>query len=117
MSGHRLKESRILWSYNQTAKNLPPMWETCVTSLGREDPWRRIKLNTPLFLPVESHRQRSLVGCSPRGHKESDTTERPAHNNNIFGEKLSVINLDFQSLKKSVLINIFSTSYINMLYL
>ena len=29
----------------------------------------------PGFLPGESHRQRSLVGYSPQGHKESDTTE------------------------------------------
>ena len=28
------------------------------------------------FLPGESHGRRSLVGYSPRGHKESDTTER-----------------------------------------
>ena len=31
---------------------------------------------TPVFLPEESHGQRSLVGCSPWGRKESDTTER-----------------------------------------
>ena len=31
---------------------------------------------TPAFLPGESHGQRSLVGCSPWGHQESDTTER-----------------------------------------
>ena len=30
----------------------------------------------PVFLPGESHGQRSLVGYSPRGRKESDTTER-----------------------------------------
>ena len=33
-------------------------------------------LPTPVFLPGESHGQRSLVGHSPQGHKESDTTER-----------------------------------------
>ena len=27
------------------------------------------------FLPGEFHGQRSLVGCSPRGHKESHTTD------------------------------------------
>ena len=32
-------------------------------------------LPTPVFLPGESHGQKSLVGYSPRGHKESDTTE------------------------------------------
>ena len=34
---------------------------------------------TPEFLPGESHGQRSLAGHSPRGRKESDTTERLAH--------------------------------------
>ena len=31
---------------------------------------------TPVILPGKSHGQRSLVGCSPWGRKESDTTER-----------------------------------------
>ena len=31
---------------------------------------------TPVFLPGKSHGWRSLVGCSPWGHQESDTTER-----------------------------------------
>ena len=31
---------------------------------------------TPVLLPGRSHGQRSLVGCSPWGHEESDTTER-----------------------------------------
>ena len=32
--------------------------------------WRRDWLPTPVFLPGEFHRQRSLVGYSPWGHKE-----------------------------------------------
>ena len=31
---------------------------------------------TPVLLPGKAHGQRSLVGCSPWGHRESDTTER-----------------------------------------
>ena len=31
---------------------------------------------TPILLPGKSHGRRSLVGCSPWGHSESDTTER-----------------------------------------
>ena len=31
---------------------------------------------TPVLLPGDSHGWRSLVGCSPWGRKESDTTER-----------------------------------------
>ena len=39
-------------------------------------PWRRKWQPTPVFLPGESHGGRSLVGYSPWGRKESDTTER-----------------------------------------
>ena len=31
---------------------------------------------TPVLLPGKSHGRRSLVGCHPWGHKESDTTEQ-----------------------------------------
>ena len=39
----------------------------------RKIPWRRKP--SPVFLPGKSHGQRSLVGYSPWGCKESDTTE------------------------------------------
>ena len=35
----------------------------------RKIPWRRIKQPTLVFLPGESPGQRSLVGCSPCGHR------------------------------------------------
>ena len=38
-------------------------------------PWKRAWQTTPVLLPGESHGQRSLVGYSPWGWKESDTTE------------------------------------------
>ena len=38
--------------------------------------WRRKWHPTPVLLPGKSHRQRSLVGCSPWGRWGSDTTER-----------------------------------------
>ena len=38
-------------------------------------PWRRKWQSTPVLLPGKSHGQRSLVGYSPWGCKESDTTE------------------------------------------
>ena len=38
-------------------------------------PWRRAWKPTPVFLPGESHGQRSLVSYSPLGCKELDTTE------------------------------------------
>ena len=39
-------------------------------------PWNRKWQPTPVLLSGKSHRQRSLVGYSPWGHKELDTTER-----------------------------------------
>ena len=39
-------------------------------------PWRREWLPTPVFLPGESHGQRSLVGYTVRGVTKSWTTER-----------------------------------------
>ena len=42
-------------------------------------PWRRAWQPTPVFLPGESHGQRSLMGYSPQGHKESDRNEMTEH--------------------------------------
>ena len=41
--------------------------------------WRRAWQPAPVFLPGESHGQRSLAGYSPWGRKESDTTEGTEH--------------------------------------
>ena len=61
----------------QMVKNLPPMQETPVQYLGQEDALEKEMVTLPpIFLPGESHGQRSLVGYSPWCHKESDTTEQ-----------------------------------------
>ena len=54
-------------------KTLPSKCREC----GFE-PWsgRRQWHPTPVLLPGKSHGRRSLVGCSPWGHEESDTTEQ-----------------------------------------
>ena len=59
----------------QRVKHLPAMQETRVRSLSQEDPLEKEMEPTPVFLPGEPHGQRSLVVFSPRGCKESDTTE------------------------------------------
>ena len=41
-------------------------------NLARRRQWHP----TPVLLPGKSHGWRSLVGCSPWGHEESDTTEQ-----------------------------------------
>ena len=45
-----------------------PMQETQIQSLGQEDSLEK-EMATPVFLPGKSHGQRSLVDCSPWGHK------------------------------------------------
>ena len=45
--------------------------------------WRRKSQPTPVFLPGESHGWRSLVGYSPWGRKESDTTEQ-IHTHSLY---------------------------------
>ena len=69
----------------QMVKNLPAMQETQDQFLGQEDPLEKGWQPTPVFLPGGSHGQRSLVGYSPWGLKESDTTEQ-LNNNNSQGE-------------------------------
>ena len=47
----------------QLVKNLPAMQKTQVRFLGREDPLQKeMAKPTPVFLPGESHGQKSLTG-------------------------------------------------------
>ena len=52
-----------------------------VVHMHRKSPWRRKWQLTPVFLPGESHGQRSLARYSSWGCKELDTTE---HTHNIY---------------------------------
>ena len=73
----------------QTVKRLPTMPETQVQSLGRENLLEKeMATHSQVFLPGKSHGWRSLVGYSPKGGKESDTSEPlPFH----FVQLLSLI--------------------------
>ena len=51
-------------------------------------PWRREWQPTPVFLAGESHGQRSLVGYSPEGCKESDTTEATEHTCTLLSDEI-----------------------------
>ena len=59
----KIKASHIKWK----------QWHTIF--LGVKITWRRKWQPTPVLLPGRSHGWRKLVGCSPWGHKELDTTE------------------------------------------
>ena len=49
--------------------------ETRLQPLGWEDPLEEGMATAPVLLPGDVQGQRSLVGCSPWGRKESDMTE------------------------------------------
>ena len=56
-------------------KRLPEMQETWVQFLGQEDSLEKEMATHSSSLAGESHGQGILVGYSPWGRKESDTTE------------------------------------------
>ena len=53
----------------------PPVKSGDIRSLGWEDPLEETRQPTPVFLPGESRSQRGLVGYSPSGPRQSDTTK------------------------------------------
>ena len=55
------------------------MWETQIQSWVGKIPWGRKWQPPPVSLPGRSHGQRSLVGYSPSGCKESDVTAVTKH--------------------------------------
>ena len=75
IQGHWYQKVVIIWNYFkrclQLVKNPPAMRDTWVQSLVGKIPWRRERLPTPVFWPLESH---GLY--SPWGRKGLDMTER-----------------------------------------
>ena len=72
----------------QTIKNLAAVQETWVRSLGWEDPLEEGTVNPLQYSCLENpHGQRSLVGYSPWGRKESDMTEPLSLTQTIQKEK------------------------------
>ena len=59
----------------QRVKHLPTVWETWVRFLGQEDPLEKEMATHSSTLAGKSHGQKSVVGYSLWGRKESDMTE------------------------------------------
>ena len=59
-------------------------------SLGQEDSLEKEMLTHSSILAWKSHGQKSLVGYSPWGHKELDTTERLNNTLNMCINKILV---------------------------
>ena len=73
-TSHHTRAQRASW-VTQAVKNLPAMQGIWIRSLGQEDPLEKEMAIHSSILAGESHGQRSLLGYSPWGCKESDTTE------------------------------------------
>ena len=71
----------------QMVKNLPAMQET----LGWEDPLEKeLATHSSILAWKMSWTERSLVGCSPWGRKESDMTEQQTWVSRIAGRYFTV---------------------------
>ena len=60
--------------------------------------WRRAWQPTPVFLPAESHGQRSLAGYSPWGHTESGMTKATQHTYVFHCAQKSAQNISSQQI-------------------
>ena len=94
-----LYQERVAWTQGfpggSVVKNPPAMQETQVQGFYPwvlKIPWRRAWQPTPAFSPGEAHGQRSLVGHSLWGHKESDPTEATQHAHRIDIYALPCVN-------------------------
>ena len=72
----KIEVATIISLVAQKVNKLPAMQDTWLQDLWvGKIPWRRKWQPTPVFLPGESHGQRSLAGYSLGGRTESDTTK------------------------------------------
>ena len=70
--GHTESDTTEVTQQQQQQQCMKPGFDPWV----RKIPWRRVWQLTTIFLPGESHGQRSLAGYGPWGPKEWDMTER-----------------------------------------
>ena len=59
--------------------NVGDAGDVCSIPGSGSSSWRKAWQLTPIFLPGESHGQRSLAGYGPQGHNEWNMTEATEH--------------------------------------
>ena len=77
--GPLTEDKDIVHKYNGVLPSHYKEWNNAICSNmdgARNCHQKRQWHPTPVLLPGKSHGRRSLVGCSPGGHEELDTTER-----------------------------------------
>ena len=63
----------------RTVNSLPALWETCIRSLGQEDPLEKGMVTHSSIVAWGIHGEKSLGGYRPWGRKESDTAKQLTH--------------------------------------
>ena len=127
LSVHEMQERQIRSSARSSGEeNGNPLQNCCCLAWGIANSKSSRNIMScygPIFLLIKSHGQRSLAGCSLRGHKESDCTEglseraymrarahthTHTHTHTRTGGRLTILNnfLLYQSLN----LKIFSSS-------
>ena len=96
------KESACNTGETNRHRSDPPVWKIS---------WRRAWQPTPVFLPGESHGQRSLVGCIPRGQKELDMTEATEHAHTCLFPWQYLIMLSLKNYLSTEMINFIFEKY------
>ena len=94
LAGGNLQKNSFVWSFPGGSVDKESACQSRRHKRYKFDPWvrkiswRRKWQPTSVFLPGESHGQRSLVGYSPWGRKESDMTEgiEQRHEKSIWGK-------------------------------
>ena len=77
--GYQLREFQQVLVVKNPPANAGGLRDSGSISGSGRFPWRKIWQPTPVFLPGESHGQRSFAGDSPWDRKELDTTEATSH--------------------------------------
>ena len=81
-----MEASRILRVYGSSSISKELFWSVeFAATFSQISEYHELWQPTPVFLPGESHGQRSLAGYSPWGHKQSDTAEHPCmHTRTVY---------------------------------
>lgn len=83
-------------------------------------PRTRARQPNPVYLPGESHGQRSLASCSPQGRRESDMTEATQHARiAVYGHWLPYWTVQIQNISiiaESSIIQCWSSDYLTYPY-
>ena len=110
INSHLLQNSVCIINYTKKLRNTQVTFNKTLSHTPRRRTWQP----TPVFLPGESHRQSSLVGCYPWGRTELDTTEVTQQQQHTHRRSLKIHQIESITLiKNTSQLNNESNGYVN----